>query len=114
MASPPPGQGTTPRRSRTHLLPDDTPVRFSQDRLPDANDLHRRLPCGDASHPSHDNVSDLDHLISRSSLLRLGHLRRAQTSHTIGSWCGRMPPQLGCLSHTGGPAKPNFRRTVDL
>ncbi len=60
----------------THLFPDDASVRLPQHRISDADDLYRRLPRGDASHLPHDDVADLDDLVGRPSLLRLGHLRK--------------------------------------
>jgi len=49
-------------------------VWFPQHRVSDADDLYRRLPRGDASHLPHDDVADLDDLVGRPSLLRLGYL----------------------------------------
>lgn len=63
------------RSPDAHLLPDDTPMRFSQDGFSDTNDLHPSLSRADASYPPHNYVSDLNHLVRRPRLFRLRYLK---------------------------------------
>lgn len=85
--------------SKTHLLSHDASVRFSQHRLPDANNFHPSLPRADASHPCHHNIADLNDLVRRSRLLGLRHLRApgsnvemiSYTSNAYGTSCHGPP-----------------------